>query len=181
MNIQIKNKSNLIKAILFATLLLIFYFFGHYGSIPYLSNFAPQSFEWEKIEQKETIYPSYIKPFRKLEYRYSEKQKNEIVLAEKAESIFSHDVPWDICKFGRDILKIESADKCMEKLRKDKSQNLQISVGDSNQYYNPDTDGEFMRGFAGENYPNWLFFIIQYLLTVVFIFFLYKSVTIKKK
>jgi hypothetical protein len=69
----------------------------------------------------------------------------------------------------------------MKKISKNKSQNLQISFGNPDQYYNPDTDGEFMRGFAGDDYPNWLFFIIQYLITFAFIFFLYKSISIKKK
>lgn len=181
MKITIKNKSNLVKAIILAVLFMTLHFFANFSSVPYLLNFAPQPFEWETIELKEAVFPSYLNPFRKLEYRYAEKQKNEIVLIEKAESIISHDIAWDICKLGRDILKIQSANKCMDKIREDKSGNLQISFGDPGQYYNPDIDGDFKRGFGGGDYPNWLFFIIQYLITVAFIFSIYKAITLKKK
>jgi hypothetical protein len=54
-------------------------------------------------------------------------------------------------------------------------------MGDPAEYYDENKDGIFYRGFGVDNYPSGLFFLLQYLLIVAFVFLVIKKLLRFKK
>lgn len=54
------------------------------------------------------------------------------------------------------------------------STDLKTTMGDPAKYYDENKDGVQYRGFAVDDYPNGLFFLIQYIIIFLFLFFVVK-------
>lgn len=61
------------------------------------------------------------------------------------------------------------------------STDMKTLKGDPATYYDENADGTFYRGFGVGDYPNGLFFLVQYLIIVTFVFFAVKKITKSKK
>lgn len=56
------------------------------------------------------------------------------------------------------------------------STDMTTIMGDPSEYYDENRDGMFYRGFGIGDYPNGLFFLVQYLIAVAFVFLVSKQV-----
>jgi hypothetical protein len=102
----------------------------------------------------EPIKPNYLHPFRKFEYQYQAHIKSG----------------------GYETVLIEQAESIF-------STKMVAIKGEPAAYLGPDADKKFWRDFAVNSYPNYLFFITQYLiisLSILF-FILYLKYIIKNR
>ncbi|OGJ49231.1 hypothetical protein A2229_03875 [Candidatus Peregrinibacteria bacterium RIFOXYA2_FULL_33_7] len=173
MKLSLKNKSNVIIAsILVATFFLLHYNIYPDKKIPYkyvsesVIKTIPiiASYTDAPLYQSEQIFtgnlylcehkrPSYLNPFRKVEYRYQEFTGHGYgecgIVIEQAESIFSSNIKTLIG-------------------------NPEIYYQDSEKERNDD-----IRTMGKNVYANLNFFIFQYLIIIAFVFFLLKPVKSK--
>lgn len=56
------------------------------------------------------------------------------------------------------------------------STDMTTIMGDPSEYYDENRDGMFYRGFGIGDYPNGLFFLVQYLIAVAFVFLVSKQI-----
>lgn len=56
------------------------------------------------------------------------------------------------------------------------STDMKTITGDPATYYDENVDGMFYRGFGVGDYPNGLFFLVQYIIIVAFVFFAVKKI-----
>ena len=61
------------------------------------------------------------------------------------------------------------------------STGMDVTLGDPSKYYDSNIDGMFYRGFGVGDYPNGLFFLVQYLIIVAFVFLVSKKIIQLKK
>lgn len=124
-----------------------FFYELHDGIIEFpLINNAVTPLDIDNLSLKEEVYPSYLHPFQPMEYHYTEKEGNEIVVIDRHPrfSILSTDVD--------------------------------TILGDPANYYDESQDGMFYRGNAVNDYPNALFFMVQYLIITSFLILLFREV-----
>lgn len=69
-----------------------------------------------------------------------------------------------------------SSDTVIVEKRKFLSTTMMLVKGDRTRYYDEAKDGPFYRGFGVIEYPNVLFFVVQYAIMIGFVVILYRTV-----
>lgn len=142
---------------IFLAILPVLFFVLHY--FVYLSDDSPLAFDGfilmspqeepltiDKLTLKQAIHPNYFHPFQKMEYHYSEKSgSGETILIEQ-----------------HPMLSVFSTD-------------MNTILGDHMDYYDPEKDHMFVKGNGVSEYPNVLFFLVQYLIIIGFLYLVIKK------
>jgi len=186
-------KKRIIKSTVLGALFIVLHFYVYtyvqtdnynfQADQPHFRDFftISEPIEYSKLEVKEEVHPDYLAPFRKPEYRYSEKDGVEIVLTTRELADYSRSVLWDFCSIFLDGG--PPVPRCIYNFGLKKSDYWQqVILGDEMKYYDNETDCCFNSGAPfGGKHANRLFFLVQYVLLFALIYQMYRILKLSQK